>query len=241
VEFVVNKVVNRVGVNINTASEQLLTHVSGLNKTAIKNMITNRQKKGSFRNRQQLLEIKGFGEKMFEQSIGFLRIFDGDNVLDQTAIHPESYDVVHQLLKQCEIEDITSESSKQKLQTVQGSPMAKTLGIDEYTLLDIIENLLSPGRDYRQQFDNVQLRQDVLSIEDLSIGMKLQGSISNIVDFGMFVDLGLKNDGFVHRSKCHIQRHVHPMDVYAINQKVSVEIIELDTKRNRVSLQIIKD
>ncbi len=241
VEFVVNKVVNRVGVNINTASEQLLTHVSGLNKTAIKNMISNRQKQGPFRNRTQLLKVKGFGEKMFEQSVGFLRILDGDNVLDQTAIHPESYDVVEKLLTHLEIEDIENQHDKQKLQNVHVPTLAKTLGIDEYTLGDIIENLLSPNRDYRQQFDKVQLRQDILSISDLAIGMKLQGSISNIVDFGMFVDLGLKNDGFVHRSKCHIQRHVHPMEVYAINQKINVEIIDLDLKRHRVSLQIIKD
>lgn len=241
VGFVVDKVVNRVGVNVNTASSALLEHVSGLNKTAIKNIIAHRNKKGEFKNRTQLLDIKGLGEKMFEQAGGFLRILDGDHWLDQTAIHPESYPVVESLLKQLEIVDITSEDAEAKLSSANVNKLAATINVDEYTLADIINDLLTPNRDYRQQFDGVILRQDILSLDDLKVGLRLMGSVSNIVDFGIFVDIGLKNDGFAHRSKCNIQRHVHPIDVFSIQQKVNVEIIEVDAVRQRVSLAILKN
>jgi uncharacterized protein len=241
VGFVVDKVVNRVGVNINTASAALLEHVSGLNKTAIKNMLAFRKKEGEFKNRKQLLTVKGLGDKMFEQAGGFLRIMDGDHWLDQTAIHPESYPVVEALLKHSGIDDITNEDAKAKLESLKVSQVAATLSVDEYTLSDIINDLLSPNRDYRQQFDGLMLRQDILSMDDLKVGLRLMGSVSNIVDFGIFVDIGLKNDGFAHRSKLNIQRHVNPIDVFAIQQKVNVEIIEVDTARQRVSLKVIKN
>lgn len=238
IDFVVDKVVNRVGVNINTASEVLLTHVSGLNKTAIKNIVDVRNKQGLFKSRKQLLDVKGFGEKMFEQAAGFLRIPDGEMWLDQTAIHPESYDVVHQLFKILEIKDITNEQSKEKLANANVTDLAIQCNVDEFTMADIIENLLTPNRDYRTQFDGVLLKSDVLNMDDLKIGMKLQGSVSNIVDFGVFVDIGLKNDGFIHRSKCKLDRNAHPMDRFSINQIVNVEIIELEKERQRVSLKV---
>ncbi len=240
IDFVVDKVVNRVGVNVNTASDALLSHVSGLNKTAIKNIIDTRNKKGVISNRKQLLEIKGFGEKMFEQAAGFLRILDGDTWLDQTGIHPESYDVIMRLCEHLSIDDVQDEKQVEKLRNINIDQLSKTLAVDAYTLSDIIEELLSPNRDYRQQFDGVLLKSDVLDMDDLKSGMILQGSVSNIVDFGLFVDIGLKNDGFVHRSKCNIAYHAHPMDHFSINQKVNVEILDVEKQRGRVSLKIVR-
>ena len=238
IDFVVDKVVNRVGVNINTASDVLLAHVSGLNKTAIKSIVETRNKRGLFTSRYQLQELKGFGDKMFEQAAGFLRILDGDVWLDQTAIHPESYDVVDQILNVLEIKDITDEKEQEKLHNINVSALAKQCNIDEFTLSDIIENLLSPNRDYRTQFDGVLLKNDILNMDDLKIGLKLQGSVSNIVDFGVFVDIGLKNDGFIHRSQCNLPRNAHPMDRFSINQIVNVEIIDIEKERQRVSLKV---
>jgi len=238
-DFTVSKTVNRVGVDLNTASQELLTHISGLNKAMAKNIVEYRDENGRFYDRNQLKKVKAIGEKAFVQAAGFLRIKEGKNWLDETAIHPESYPIVEQLMKQLDLQSATEEQRTAKLKSLNITQISKTLGSDEYTISDIISTLLSPQRDYRDQYDGPLLRKDILTLNDLKEGMKLEGVVRNIVDFGVFVDIGLKNDGLVHISKLSKNRVRHPMDIVSIGDIVTVTVIGIDFLRNKVQLSLI--
>jgi len=240
-QFVVESAVNYVGVDVNTASSSLLQYVSGISKQVAKNIVKQRDDLGKFVNRAQLKKVPRLGEKTYEQCIGFLRIVDGGNPLDKTPIHPESYDNVAELLTLIELDpsELGTDQAKEKLQTVVIGDMAAKLGIGEPTLQDIVDSLLRPGRDPRDELPKPLLMKDVLSIEDLKLGMELQGTVRNVVDFGAFVDIGLKNDGLVHISKMSNKFVKHPLDVVSVGQIVTVWVTEVDVKKGRVGLSMI--
>lgn len=240
--FVVETAVNQVGVNVNTASSSLLQYVAGLNKTTANNIIQLRNKLGKFTNRTQLKEVPRLGPKTYEQSIGFLRIVDGDNPLDQTPIHPESYDVTLELLHVIglPLEKIGSTEMREKLMEINVEEMAQKLKIGVPTLEDIIDALMRPGRDMRDDFPQPILKQKVLTIEDIKPGMELQGTVRNVVDFGAFVDIGVGQDGLVHISKLSKKYVKHPMDVVAVGDIVTVYVLDVDVERERISLSMIE-
>ena len=202
-DFVVTKTVNQVGVNINTASSSLLSYVSGMNKRAIEAILEERNKKGKINTREEIKNIKGITPKVYEQSIGFMRIIDGDNPLDKTSIHPETYKETEALLKSLNLksEDIGTNKLKEALENFDINKYCEELKIDKYTLTDIVNDLVKPNRDPRDNMPKPKLRDDVLKIEDLKLGDKLQGTVRNVVDFGAFIDIGLHNDGLAHVSK----------------------------------------
>lgn len=240
-DFVVETAVNQVGVNVNTASAQLLQHVSGLNKTTAKNVILYREENGTFNSRTQLKKVPRLGPKAYEQAIGFLRVPDGKNVLDNTGIHPESYAIVKELLKEVGLseKDLGTESAIEVLEKVSVDNLASTLNIGKETLEDVLKALLQPGRDMRDEMPAPLLRQDVLSMEDLKVGMELQGTVRNVVDFGAFVDIGVKQDGMVHISKLSAKFVKHPTDVVAVGDVVTVWIDSVDLKKKRIALTMI--
>ena len=240
-DFVVETAVNQVGVNVNTASAQLLQHVSGLNKTTAKNVVLYREENGTFNSRTQLKKVPRLGPKAYEQAIGFLRVPDGKNVLDNTGIHPESYAIVKELLKEVGIseKDLGTESAIEVLEKVSVDNLASTLNIGKETLEDVLKALLQPGRDMRDEMPAPLLRQDVLSMEDLKVGMELQGTVRNVVDFGAFVDIGVKQDGMVHISKLSAKFVKHPTDVVAVGDVVTVWIDSVDLKKKRIALTMI--
>ncbi|WP_232699924.1 Tex family protein [Brevibacillus daliensis] len=241
-EFVVSSAVNHVGVDVNTASASLLQYVSGVNKQVATNIVKLREETGKFTSRTQLKKVPRLGAKTYEQCIGFLRVMEGKDPLDKTPIHPESYEVSHKLLKRVGIEpvDIGSEACNQKLSSISITEMSKELDIGEPTLKDIIDSLLRPGRDPRDELPKPILSQDVLQLSDLGKGMKLQGTIRNVVDFGAFVDIGLKNDGLIHISQLKKGFVKHPLDVVAVGDIVDVWVLEIDEKRQRVGLTMIE-
>ncbi|MEW9670306.1 Tex family protein [Ammoniphilus sp. 3BR4] len=240
-QFVVESAVNYVGVDVNTASPSLLQYVSGVSKQVAKNIVKMREESGKFSNRAQLKKVPRLGDKTYEQCIGFLRVMDGENPLDKTPIHPESYDKVAKLLELIGIqaEDIGSPEAKEKLQAVHIPEMAEKLEVGEPTLKDILDSLLRPGRDPRDELPKPLLLKDVLTIEDLKVGMELQGTVRNVVDFGAFVDIGLKNDGLVHISKMSGKYVKHPLDVVSVGQIVTVWVTEIDVKKMRVGLSMV--
>ena len=240
-DFVVETAVNQVGVNVNTASAQLLQHVSGLNKTTAKNVVLYREENGTFNSRTQLKKVPRLGPKAYEQAIGFLRVPDGKNVLDNTGIHPESYAIVKELLKEVGLseKELGTESAIEVLEKVSVDNLASTLNIGKETLEDVLKALLQPGRDMRDEMPAPLLRQDVLSMEDLKIGMELQGTVRNVVDFGAFVDIGVKQDGMVHISKLSAKFVKHPTDVVAVGDVVTVWIDSVDLKKKRIALTMI--
>ena len=240
--FVVETAVNQVGVNVNTASSSLLEHVAGLSKTTANNIVKEREELGKFTKRTQLKKVPRLGPKTYEQSIGFLRVIDGENPLDQTPIHPESYDAAKTLLEalDCDVKEIGSEKLQEKLKTVNPKEMAVTLEIGEPTLVDIIDALQRPSRDLRDDFPQPILKQKVLSMEDLEQGMELEGTVRNVVDFGAFVDIGVGQDGLVHISKLAARFVKHPMDVVSVGDVVTVWVDEVDVKRNRIALTMVK-
>ena len=240
--FVVTKTVNRVGVNINTASFELLKYVSGLNKKAIDGIISYREEHNKFQNRDEVLKVKGISDKVYEQSIGFLRIIDGTNPLDKTAIHPESYSQTINLLNKLgfTINDLGSEKLKNSLNKIDLSLMSKDLGIDKFTLEDIVKSLISPNRDPRDDVPKPILKGDVLTIEDLKIGMKLQGTVRNVVDFGAFVDIGLHNDGLIHISKMSNSFVKHPADLLKVGDIVTCYVSDINKKSEKVNLSLIE-
>ncbi|MBP1930038.1 Tex family protein [Ammoniphilus resinae] len=240
-QFVVESSVNYVGVDVNTASPSLLQYVSGISKQVAKNIVKQRDELGKFVDRAQLKKVPRLGEKTYEQCIGFLRILEGENPLDKTPIHPESYSKVAELLTLLELDpsELGTDQAKEKLQTVNIEQMSVQLGIGEPTLQDIVDSLLRPGRDPRDELPKPLLMKDVLSIEDLKLGMELQGTIRNVVDFGAFVDIGLKNDGLVHISKMSNKFVKHPLDVVSVGQIVTVWVTEVDVKKGRVGLSMI--
>ena len=230
---VVLKSVNRTGADLNTASLELLTHISGLNSGTAQEIVNYRNENGRFTNRKQLLKVKKLGPKAFTQCAGFLRITDGDEPLDQTSIHPESYEAARKLMQACGITKLgEADISFPKEKTAE-------LGIDEYTLKDIEEAIRQPLRDYREQFDGALLKSDVLNISDLHVGDQLSGTVRNVVDFGAFVDIGLHEDGLVHLSHMSMKRISHPSECVAVNDIVKVWVYQIDEARNRVQLSLL--
>lgn len=237
-DFVVDTVVNQVGVNVNTASLALLSHVSGLNKTISENIVKYREENGMIASRQDIKKVPRLGEKAFEQAAGFLRIPESDNFLDNTGVHPESYKAVERLLEKLDITQL-DDSSKQKLQAVVIADMAEELAIGQETLKDIIEDLLKPGRDLRDHFAAPVLRQDILDISDLSLGQKLEGTVRNVVDFGAFVDIGLHDDGLIHISQMSTTFINHPSQVVSVGDIVTVWVSKIDTERGKINLSLV--
>ncbi|HEM4065791.1 TPA: RNA-binding transcriptional accessory protein [Streptococcus suis] len=247
-DFVVDTVVNQVGVNVNTASPALLAHVAGLNKTISENIVKYREENGALTSRQQLKKVPRLGDKAFEQAAGFLRIPDATNFLDNTGVHPESYKAVEKLLELLAIDHL-DEAAQEKLKQVTIADTAEKIGVGQETLKDIIADLLKPGRDLRDDFEAPVLRQDVLDVKDLVVGQELQGTVRNIVDFGAFVDIGVHEDGLVHISRMvkrkrdkngRQQALPHPSEVLAVGEIVTVWVVEVDIKRNRIGLSLLK-
>lgn len=237
-DFVVDTVVNQVGVNINTASPALLSYVSGLNKTISENIVKYRDEHGRISSREEIKKVPRLGAKAFEQAAGFLRIPGARNILDNTGVHPESYKAVERLLKELDITDL-DDSAKAKLQAVSVKDMAETIGLGQETLKDIIADLLKPGRDLRDDFEAPVLRQDVLDISDLEIGQKLEGTVRNVVDFGVFVDIGLHDDGLIHISQMSKSFVKHPSQVVSVGDVVTVWVSKIDKERGKINLSLV--
>ncbi|MGG1348867.1 Tex family protein [Bacillus subtilis] len=240
--FVVETVVNQVGVNVNTASAALLQYVAGLSKSVAGNVVKKREEIGKFSNRKELKDIPRLGAKTYEQCIGFLRVQEGTEPLDRTGIHPESYKETKALLKKLGLstEHIGTAELKDKINQLALSETAKELGIGEITLKDISEQLTRPERDPRDEVPKPLLKTDVLQLEDLKEGMELQGTVRNVVDFGAFVDIGVKQDGLVHISKLSNQFVKHPLDVVSVGDIVTVWVDGVDVQKGRVSLSMVK-
>ncbi len=241
-DFVVSKAVNQVGVNINTASPSLLKYVSGITKKHIDKLIDYRDTHGKFLSREELQKKKLLTDKVYEQAIGFLRIPDAENALDRTGIHPESYSVASALLDYMDLsfDDIGTNHLIQKLDLIDTKQIADTLKTDCYTVEDIIENLKKPARDPRDNMPAPILKSDILHIEDLQVGMKLQGTVRNVVDFGVFIDIGLKNDGLAHISKLTNRYIKHPMEVVSVGDIVDCYVEQIFLDKNKVSLSLLE-
>ncbi|MGG4385209.1 Tex family protein [Priestia megaterium] len=239
--FIVETVVNQVGVNANTASASLLQYVAGLNKTVAQNIVKYRDENGKFSNRKQLKKIPRLGAKTYEQCIGFLRIIEGEEPLDRTGIHPETYGDVKKLLKKAEVKEteLGTEKVKEALKHISLPEISEELSIGELTLKDIIEALVRPERDPRDELPKPLLRQDILKLEDLAKGIQLEGTVRNVVDFGAFIDIGVKQDGLVHISKLTDRYVKHPLDVISVGDLVNVWVEDVDMKKGRVALTMI--
>lgn len=239
--FVVETAVNQVGVDVNTASKSLLQYVSGLSSAIAQNIIDYREENGAIKHNKEISKVKRLGAKTFEQSIGFLRIEDGSEPLDNTSIHPESYDVTYELLTvlNFDINDLGTDKLKTELSNINTNQIAEQLNVGVPTLEDIIKSLMAPNRDPRDEFETPILKSDVLSIEDLKEGMKLSGTVRNVVDFGAFVDIGVKQDGLVHVSKLSKKFVKNPMDVVSVGDIVEVWILDIDKNKGKVSLTMI--
>ena len=241
-DFVVSKVVNSVGVNINTASPSLLKYVSGINKKNIDKIIDYREENGKINSRDEIKKKKLLGDKAYEQAIGFLRITDGNNILDSTGIHPVSYSVATNLLKELNVslDDVGSQKMIDALDNIDINKYVSILGTDIYTLEDVINSLKRPNRDPRDEMPQPILKSDVLDIKDLKVGMKLQGTVRNVVDFGAFIDIGLHNDGLAHISKLSNNYIKHPSDVVNVGDIVDCYVDEIYLDKEKVSLSLIK-
>ena len=241
---VVEDSVNKVGVDVNTATPSLLSYLSGINKTIAKNIVKYRDENGKLKNRKQLLKIPKLGKVAFEQCAGFLRIFDGDNPLEITAVHPESYDIAEKLLEKIGFnkEDLRNkeklDSIREKLKTISIKEVAKELEVGEMTLEDIISELSKPGRDPREDMPKPILRSDVLKLDDLKEGMILNGTVRNVIDFGAFVDIGVKHDGLVHISEMCDKFIKNPSEVVSVGDIVKVKVIKIDKERQKVGLSM---
>ena len=240
-DFVVSKCVNNVGVNINTASPSILKYVSGLNKSSIEKIINYREGNGKIKSRLELLKNKVLTPKAYEQSIGFMRVIDGDNVMDVTPIHPESYKTAVKLLNDLNLslDDIGSKNLVDKLSGIDIEEYANNNNVDIYTIKDIVECLKKPNRDFRDDFDKPLLKSDVLKIEDLKVGMELSGTVRNVVDFGAFIDIGLHDDGLVHISKMTDKFIKHPSEIVSVGDIVTCYVDDISLDKNRVSLSLI--
>lgn len=241
-DFVVSKSVNNVGININTASASILKYISGLTKKSIEKIIDFRNKHGRFNSRNELIDNKILSAKAYEQSIGFMRVLDGSNPLDKTSIHPESYDKTTKLLESIGMnyDSLGTEELISKLDNIDIDDYSKKLDIDIYTLEDIINSLKKPNRDPRDDFDKPILKSDVLHIEDLKKGMELEGTVRNVVDFGAFIDIGIKNDGLVHISKITDRYIKHPSEVLSVGDIVTCYVDEVFLDKGKVALSLIK-
>ena len=237
---VVEKAVNEVGVDLNTASVSLLKYVSGIGNTTAKNIINYREENGSVNSRDELLNVKKLGKKTYEQCAGFIKVDNPENPLDNTTIHPESYDTTLKLLKKLNYSVNDIGSSNLKLDNINIEEVSRELTIGQETLKDIIKELKKPGRDPREDMHQPLLRKNVLSIEDLEIGMIMQGTVRNIVDFGAFVDIGVHQDGLVHISQLVADKFVnHPLDIVSVGDIVDVKVLDVDLKRSRINLSMI--
>ena len=239
-DFVVSKAVNSVGVNVNTASPSLLKYVSGITKRYIEKIISYREKVGRINSRKEIEDL--LTDKVYEQAIGFLRITDGENILDSTGIHPESYDVAIKLLEKLEmsLKDVGSDDLVKKLDLVNLEEYKDLLGTDIYTLEDVIDCLKKPNRDPRDSMPQPILKSDILELKDLRVGMQLQGTVRNVVDFGAFVDIGLHEDGLVHISKITNKYIKHPSEVLSVGDIIDCYVEEIKLDKNKVSLTMIK-
>lgn len=233
-DFAILKSVNLVGVDLNTASKELLMHVSGLNKNIALSIVEHRGEIGKFKDRSQLKKVKKLGSKTFEQCAGFLRINDGEEPLDKTSIHPESYSIAKKIMKKFNISTLGESID------VNVDQLSNELGVDSYTVKDIVDSINQPLRDYRDKYDAPLLRQDVLDIKDLKVGDKLNGTIRNVVDFGAFVDIGLHEDGLIHVSKMNKARNIHPSEVVSVGDVVKVWVSAIDLERGKVQLSLIE-
>lgn len=242
-DFIVTKTVNRVGVNINTASSSLLKYVSGLTKKAIDAILAYRDQFGKFLNRDEVKKVKGITPKVYEQAIGFLRIEGGNHPLDRTSIHPDNYKQAESILKELgfSANDIGTDALKNALKDFDYNSYMEKLGIDRYTLEDIIKAFLEPNRDPRDDMPKPLLRADILHLEDLHVGEKLQGTVRNVVDFGAFIDVGLHDDGLVHISKISKSYIKHPSDILSVGDIVDCYVIGIDLKKQKLSLSLIPE
>ena len=239
--FVVEKTVNQVGVNVNTASPSLLQYVSGMTKKAIEALISFRDQYGKITSRDELKKVKGITPKVYEQAIGFMRVLEGTNPLDKTPIHPDNYQDAMKLLEtlSCTVEDLGTEKLKEKLKEVDEIKLAEQLKIDRYTLHDMMEALQKPNRDPRDDMPHPLLRSDVLHLEDLHVGDKLQGTVRNVVDFGAFIDVGLHDDGLAHIS-CLANRYIkHPQEVVSVGDIVDCYVYEVNLEKQKLSLSLL--
>ncbi|MEG0176811.1 Tex family protein [Anaerorhabdus sp.] len=235
-DFAILKSVNRVGVDINTASQELLMHISGLNKSSAKAIVDFRNSNGRFNSREQIKDVKKMGDKTFQQCAGFLRVQGSYNPLDQTGIHPESYLIAQKIMAKYNIKEL---GQVEELKIDIKNDVIE-FGIDEYTLQDIVDSIRQPLRDYREQYDGPLLRKDVLEIEDLHVGDQLEGVVRNVVDFGAFVDIGLHEDGLIHISKLSKERVSHPSEILSVGDIVHVWVSAIDNERKKVQLSLIQ-
>lgn len=240
-DFTVSKCVNNVGVDINTASPSILKYISGLTKSAIDKIIKYREENGKIKSREELKKKKILNDKVYEQSVGFMRVIDGDNPLDVTNIHTESYDKALKLLDYIGLstKDLGTKELTSKLHELDTTKVSKDLDIDLYTLNDIIECLSRPNRDYRDDYEMPLLKSDILTIDNLKIGMKLEGTVRNVVDFGAFIDIGLHGDGLVHISKITNKYIKHPSEVLNVGDIVTCYVIDINKEKEKVSLSLI--
>ena len=241
-DFVVSKAVNSVGVNINTASPSLLKYVSGINKKNIDKILEYRNTFGRINSREEIKKKKLLSDKTYEQAIGFLRITEGSNILDETSIHPESYEVATNLLKKldCTLNDVGTNDLINKLENIDINNLVKELNTDIYTLEDVVASLKKPNRDPRDEMPQPLLKSDVLDINDLTVGMKLQGTVRNVVDFGAFIDIGLHEDGLVHISKITDKYIKHPSEVLSVGDIVDCYVDEIKLDKKKVSLSLME-
>lgn len=239
--FIVETAVNQVGVDVNTASVSLLQYVSGLSKTVAENIVVARSENGRFTTRAQLKKIPRLGAKTYEQAIGFLRVLEAKNPLDATGIHPESYDLAEKLLEAAGLtkKDIGTKKAEEAIALLNVAELSTTWGIGEVTIQDIVDTLQKPTRDPRDAFPQPLLKTDVLKMEDLLVGMELQGTVRNVVDFGAFVDIGVKQDGLVHISKLQKRRIKHPLEVVALGDIVTVWVEKVEAGKGRISLTML--
>jgi len=241
-DFTITKVVNNVGVNVNTASVELLSYVSGLNKKSAKSIVDYRSKQGLIKDRKEIANVKGIGDKTYTQAIGFLKIYESNNPLDKTFIHPDNYESIEKVLTSLNlsVNEIGSDKLNEVLSACSVETLASSSDIGSYTLTDAIEELKKPLRDIRDNYPTPTLRSDILHIEDLHIGMELEGTIRSVVDFGAFVDIGLHNDGMIHKSKMSNGKINHPLDVVSVGDIVKVYVIDVDLNKERVALSLVK-
>ncbi|MFJ7669019.1 Tex family protein [Lysinibacillus sp. NPDC097195] len=239
--FIVETAVNQVGVDVNTASSSLMQYVSGLSKTVAENIVKVREENGQFTTRAQLKKIPRLGAKTYEQAIGFLRVPEAKNPFDATGIHPESYGIAEQILEAAHInkKELGSQKAEEAIAALDVQELSNTLGIGVVTIQDIVDTLMKPSRDPRDAFPQPLLKTDVLKMEDLQVGMELQGTVRNVVDFGAFVDIGVKQDGLVHISKLQKKRIKHPLEVVALGDIVTVWVEQIDVNKGRISLTML--
>jgi len=239
-DFTVSKIVNEVGVNINTASSSILKYISGLNKKCIEN-IQKFKKMHNFKNREEIKTISGISDKVYEQCIGFLRINDGENLLDKTKIHPESYEITNKILQELnlDINNQQTENFKEKVNFASAKELSEKLSADIYTIEDILKELVTPGLDPRDALEDVLLKSDILTIDDLKEGMELTGTVRNVVSFGAFVDIGLHNDGLIHISKLSKEYVSNPLDVIHVGDIITCHVDKIDKEKEKVNLTLI--